>query len=259
MRIAPICEAARQREIEARDNHMPIHPISSLDLPYGQRNASRMKTAVGILCVLVITLIIFSGCKTASPGKAAAIELFNGTNFDGWTFCMKNNADPMNTWSVTNGVIHCTGQPYGYARTTQSYHDYTLTVIWRFVKVAPHADNSGIFVHIQPPDAVWSKCVECQGQYQHQGDFILHAGVGADGHPAGDKSISIRQFGPPNENPVGEWGTNQIVCTGNGIVLFVNSKAMNQITGCTLKSGYIGIQSEGGEIEVKKMTLQPLE
>jgi hypothetical protein len=34
---------------------------------------------------------------------------------------------------------------------------------------------------------------------------------------------------------------------------------MNQITGCTFTSGYIGIQAEGGDIEVRKLTLQPLE
>ena len=48
-----------------------------------------------------------------------------------------------------------------------------------------------------------------------------------------------------NENPAGEWNTNQIVCNGSAIGLFVNGKVMNQITGCTITSGYIGIQAEG--------------
>jgi hypothetical protein len=34
---------------------------------------------------------------------------------------------------------------------------------------------------------------------------------------------------------------------------------LNQITGCTITSGYIGIQSEGGDIEVRRLTLEPLE
>jgi hypothetical protein len=41
--------------------------------------------------------------------------------------------------------------------------------------------------------------------------------------------------------------------------LSVNGKVMNYITGCNLSSGYIGIQSEGGDIEIGKLTLQPLE
>lgn len=219
-----------------------------------------MKIASGFLLATTfgISLFVVAGCKTCCCKKAATVELFNGTNFDGWTFCMKTNADPMQTWSVGDGVIHCTGRPYGYARTTQTYHDYKLTCVWRFVKVAPHADNTGIFVHIQPPDVVWGACVECQGEYQHQGDFILHVGVGADGHPAGKKSIFLHQNGPANENPVGDWGTNTVVCRGSAVDLYVNGKKMNSITGCNFSSGYVGIQSEGGEIEVKRLSLEPL-
>jgi hypothetical protein len=172
---------------------------------------------------------------------------------------MRGNTDPAKTWSVSDGVIHCTGQPYGYARTTQTYHDYKLTCVWRFVKVAPHADNSGIFVHTQLPDKVWPECIECQGQYQHQGDLMLHAGVSADGHPVATQTILLRQNGPQNENPAGEWNTNEIVCAGGTLDLFVNGREMNHITGCNLTSGFIGIQSEGGDLEVRKLTLKPAE
>lgn len=209
--------------------------------------------------ILPGVLFLFAGCKTSPPPSSAGIDLFNGRDFSGWTFCMMNHADPKQTWSVENGVIHCTGQPHGYLRTEKTYHDYQLTVVWRFVKVAPRADNSGVFVHIQPPDAVFPECVECQGQYQHQGDFILAHGASADGYPADlKKATFIRQNGPPNEKPVGDWNTDQILCRGGTVELFVNGKKMNEITDCNLTSGYIGIQSEGGEIEVRKVLLKPL-
>lgn len=219
-----------------------------------------MKNAIKLLtaATFAAALLGVAGCKTAAPEKSAKIELFNGKNFDGWTFCMKNDADPMKTWSITHGMIRCTGRPFGYARTTQAYHDYKLTCIWRFVRVAPHADNSGIFVHIQPPDKVWPVCYECQGLYQHQGDIYIQPGAGADGHPAGRQAVLVPQMGPPNENPAGEWNTNQIVCNGDALGLFVNGKVMNQLSGCTIDSGYIGIQAEGGDIEVRKLTLEPL-
>jgi Domain of Unknown Function (DUF1080) len=216
-------------------------------------------TKLSVTATVAVVLLVLAGCKTTAPEKNATVELFNGTNLDGWTFCMKNNSDPANTWSVRDGVIHCTGQPYGYARTLQTYHDYKLTCIWRFVKVAPHADNSGIFVHIQSPDKVWPECVECQGLFHRQGDLILQPGAGADGYPAGKKAIFVNQMGPPNENPPGEWGTNEIICNGGAIGLFVNGKVMNQISGCTITSGYIGIQAEGGDIEVRKLTLESLQ
>jgi hypothetical protein len=213
---------------------------------------------VGTLSLALLSLV---GCQATPPSqKASEIELFNGKNFDGWVFFTKDGSDPMKTWSVSDGVMHCTGKPFGYARTTQSYHDYKLTCVWRFVKLdpTPKVNNSGIFVHIVPPDVVFPECVQCQGLYQHQGDLILEGGAGADGYPAGKKTVTIPQMGSPNEHPAGEWNTNEVVCNGNNIGLFVNGKAMNQITGCNLSSGYVGIQSEGGDIEIRKFSLTPL-
>ena len=109
------------------------------------------------------------------------IELFNGRDFSGWTFCMKNNADPMQTWSVTNGVIHCTGKPVGYLRTKQSYSNYVLTVEWRFVKIAPKADNSGVLVHIQLPDKVWPHVHPKSGPVRASRRFVFDGRRGKQG------------------------------------------------------------------------------
>src|ERR1700712_771356 len=68
------------------------------------------------------------------PGSR--IDLFNGKDFAGWTFFMRNNANPTDTWSVADGLIKCTGKPTSYLRTTQDYRDYKLTTEWRFVKIA---------------------------------------------------------------------------------------------------------------------------
>ena len=202
---------------------------------------------------------MLAGCQTQAAQKAELVELFNGKNFDGWTFYLKNNTNPMKTWSVTNGVIHCTGKPSGYARTIKSYHDYKLTVEWHFVKVARHADNTGVLVHMQLPEKVWPKCVECQGQYQKQGDFWLHSGAAADGYQGdGIKSIHVPMTVPPNEKPPGEWGVYQVIAKGNTVEIIVNGKSMNKITGCNVSSGFIGLQSEGAEIEVRKVELEPL-
>lgn len=221
-----------------------------------------MKTAGKVFLAGILSFslpFLFAGCRTSSSQKSGGVELFNGQDFSGWTFCMKSNAAPQETWSVTNGVIHCTGQPTGYVRTEKSFHDCRLTVFWRFVKVAPHANNTGILVHMQLPDKVWSECVECQGQYQKQGDFWLLPGVSANGHPANSKkAVRVPQIGPPNENPVGEWNTNQVVCRGDAIELTVNGRKMNQLAGCNLSSGFIGIQSEGAEIEIRGVYLEPL-
>lgn len=215
------------------------------------------KTLLAI--TLVCSAFTFIGCKTANAQKAETIELFNGKDFTGWTFFMKNGADPMQTWSVTNGVIHCAGKPAGYLRTENSYHDYRLSVEWRFVKVARHADNTGVLVDMQLPDAVWPKCVECQGQNQKQGDFWLQGGATAKGFQGdGKKPVHVPMNGEPNEKPIGEWNACQVIASGDTVQYIVNGKAMNQITGCNVSAGFIGLQSEGAEIEVRKVQINPL-
>lgn len=184
-------------------------------------------------------------------------ELFNGKDFTGWKFVMRGNTEPSKTWAVTNGVIHCTGQPYGYARTEKTYANYKLTAEWRFVTVAPKADNSGIFVNITPPDKVWPACVEAQGQHHRQGDLHMNGGATAKGHETADTKNADAQS-PSNEKPVGEWNTFVIECSGDSVKLWTNGKWMNEVTGSSVTSGAIGIQSEGGEIEVRKIFVEPL-
>ena len=185
-------------------------------------------------------------------------ELFNGTDFTGWTFCMKDHANPMQTWSVTNGVIHCTGKPIGYIRTTQIYSNYVVTVEWRFIKVAPKADNTGVLVHMQLPDKVWPMCIQNQGKSGRQGDLFVMAGAECKEHKGMDANTPVPMRGESVEKPVGEWNTNVTVCSGNDVKAFINGKFMNEITECTISSGFIGIQSEGGDIEIRKITLEPL-
>ena len=187
----------------------------------------------------------------STPGQR--VELFNGKDFDGWTFFMRTNAAPETTWSITNGLIHCTGKPNGFMRTKNSYHDYQCTVEWRFLK----AGNTGVLVDMQLPDRVWPRSVECQGMHDHQGDFWLWGGV-AGNEPFNLQKNGIKMLQPSAENSVGEWSTYQTVCRSNSVEIIVNGKAMNKLTGGNVSEGFIGLQSEGAEIEVRRVYLEPL-
>src|ERR1700752_4922454 len=92
-----------------------------------------------ILTLFVLgTACCFAGNESGKATMPAArIDLFNGKDLTGWTFCMRNNANPSNTWNAADGLIKCTGKPNGYIRTEQSYRDYKLTTEWRFVKIGP--------------------------------------------------------------------------------------------------------------------------
>ena len=186
------------------------------------------------------------------------IELFNGRDFDGWTFCMRNGVDPLQTWSITNGLIHCNGSAIGYLRTQQSYSNYVVTVEWRFRKVTPRANNTGVLVHVQPPDKVWPVCLQNQGKPGRQRDLFVMAGAECKEHRGMDANTPVPLRGQPNENPVGEWNTNSTVCAGRDVKAVINGKMLNEITDCTVSSGFVGVQSEGADFEIRSISVEPL-
>jgi hypothetical protein len=216
------------------------------------------------ITAVIFIILAFAEFISAQTGivvtPTSRIELFNGTNFDGFTFCMIADADPMKTWSVTNGVIHCNGSVIGYLRTLQSYSNYVVTVEWRFVAVAPRKDNTGVLVHMQWPDKVWPPCIQNQGKSGRQGDLFVMSGVECKEHLAlgKDANTPVALRGEPNENAVGEWNTNITDCLGNDVQAIINGKLLNEITECSVSSGFVGIQSEGADFEIRKIYLEPV-
>ena len=73
-----------------------------------------------------------------------------------------------------------------------------------------------------------------------------------------DANTPVPLRGEANEKPVGEWNTNVTICAGNKVKAIINGKLLNEITECTISSGFIGIQSEGGDIEIRRMFLDQL-
>ena len=205
-------------------------------------------------------LITTATVKELEPSitPTSRIELFNGKNFDGWTVFSRSNTSSAGIWSVTNGLIHCMGKPIGYLRTEKSFRDYKLTVEWRFVKIAPKADNTGVLVHIQLPDKVWPLCVQVQGKHDRQGDLFLMEGAEAKEHKGMDKNTPVPMRGASQENPVGQWNKAETICIRNQVESFINGKFVNEISECTVTSGFIGIQSEGGDIEIRSIYFSPL-
>ena len=49
-----------------------------------------------------------------------------------------------------------------------------------------------------------------------------------------------------------------MICKDDTVTIVVNGTEMNKVTGANIRSGQIGIQSEGGAFEVRKVTIEPL-
>ena len=188
----------------------------------------------------------------------AKTELFNGKDTVGWVVHPAETSKE--TWSIKDGILACTGKPSGFLRTEKSYKQYRFTVEWRFTKTG----NTGVVVHMTPPDAVWPKSIECQGMHKNQGDFYFWNGATLTGGTElkDKKSGKIRGYRlgkqADAEKPAGVCNTFTTVCDGNTVTILVNGKEVNKATGTNLSEGFIGLQVEGGAFEVKRCTLEPL-
>lgn len=213
------------------------------------RNFNIMKSFAIILFALAVS------------APAATVDLFNGKNLDGWVSFADGLADASSVFSVQNGVIRVQGKPFGFIRTDKKYSNFRLHVEWKYPR---ESINSGIFLFVQDDMKLWPNAVECQLMKGKVGDFVLLGGsnVAEFKLPAGaerPKFPVVKRFGESNENPAGEWNNADIICKDGSITVFINGTLQNKATGSLNKSGYIALQSEGGEIHFRNVRLTPLE
>lgn len=212
------------------------------------------KKTIYFIAILVITMFLAPDFANGQA-KGKKVKLFNGKNLNNWVFHLKDPAvDPGKVFTVQKGVIHITGDPFGYMRTKESYSDYTLHVEWRW---PVEATNSGVFVHGQKPDAIWLKCIECQLKAGSAGDFVCMNGATMAEH-TNKSNLSVKKMADSSEKPAGEWNTMEVTCMGNTIEVKVNGVLQNKGTEVTVSEGSICLQSEGKDIEFRNVYLTRL-
>ncbi len=219
----------------------------------------RLTTLLIITLLTITTAVMAQGKEKKNrknkTGKSETIQLFNGKDLNNWVFKLKDPAvDPETVFTVKDGVIHISGDPFGYMRTKDSYSDYRLNVEWRWPS---EPTNSGVFVHGQQPDAIWLKCIECQLMSGNAGDFVCMNQ--ADMAERTDKSkLVVKKLTAGSEKPSGEWNKMEVVCKGNTIEVFVNGVLQNRGSDLNITQGSICLQSEGKEIEFRNVFLTRL-
>jgi hypothetical protein len=183
-------------------------------------------------------------------------QLFNGKDLAGWKMFLPNkDADPAKTWTVKDGVIHCTGKPNGYFYSEASFKNYVIRYDWRYPAEQPEKTtlNSGLLVHIQEPHKVWPKCIEAQGAYANHGKIYFVSGAKSIGTATEDVAARKKALKPKEE-----WQTTEVTCLADGTV----SVKINGIEVASGKSelteGPIGFQSEGAAIEFRNIRMKPL-
>ncbi len=214
----------------------------------------------GLKATLLVGIVLLAGC-TQKQKAEQTIDLFNGTDFSGWTlFIPGDSVDVNDVWSINEGVVHCTGVPNGFMMTEESFSNYKLHLEWRWVE---EPTNSGVLLHCQNNDQVWPNCLECQLKSGSAGDFVL---IGP-GQITVDDSVYVNQGRflvvpkkqESSEKPAGEWNAYDIEVRGASVTATVNGVLQNSGTDCAFSSGPIALQSEGSPIEFRNIQLTPLQ
>ena len=220
------------------------------------------------------------------PPHKPAIVLFNGhdlSNFDTFIRGQGLNSDPDHIFTVENGVVHVSGNGFGYFITRESYKDFDLQADFKwgegtFLERKGQARDSGILFNIQGEQKVWPRSVEFQITEGGTGDFWMTDGAALTGRdgvtvtgPAGSAKM-IPHFGKGTfanvtgvrdptgefEKPHGEWNHLELISQGGHVRQYVNGKLANEGTSAFPAEGKILFQSEGAELYFRNLKLYPL-
>gem|GEM_PF-348382 len=141
------------------------------------------------------------------------IDLFNGTNLDGWR---ENRFAHAPRWEVKDGVLTASGGQ-GYLATLESFEDFELFAEVRITDTADRHGNSGIYVRCQPHV---NRALEFPPGYEVQ----------CDHNDSRNYTGSIYNLGSPGSSAPkprardGEWFTMRVWVKGNHFRTWVNGE-----------------------------------
>src|SRR5207249_8006348 len=100
------------------------------------------------LLLVALTAIAFACATVSQAGDDKGFKpLFNGKNLKGWKTFLRDTdkGDPKTVFTVKDGEIQCSGDPWGYFYTEKSYKNYVIRYSWTYPKNQPDKTtmNSG--------------------------------------------------------------------------------------------------------------------
>ena len=228
-----------------------------------------------IFCIPCLSILLTTSLLSQSPEELQSLaqeqELFNSKDLKGWIFVSRDeDAVVEDVWSVSDGILKCTGNPKGYLQTRQWYRDYELELQWRWS--GDKGGNNGVLVHATTPVLFfgWPQSLEVQLRSGAAGDFWVigkNVDIRVENEEkrrvkpvAGNqhKHRRIKRLESSPEKPIGQWNTMRIICDDDTITVFVNDEKVNHGTNCTVNQGGIALQSEGTPAEFRNIRIKPL-
>lgn len=212
---------------------------------------------------------------TSQFAWAQSKNLFNGKNLEGWHADVpemdKKNANARMPFVVRDGMLVSLGTPGGHLITDATYQNYRVELEYRF---AGTPGNCGALVFVSTPRALYDmfpKSIEVQMMHTNAGDFwciqedIVVPDMEKRRGPKekwgvnGNKLRRIPNLTDGSEKPVGQWNKLTIECLGNSIKVWVNDDFVNYGYNATASKGHFALQSEGSEVEFRKVLMTPIQ
>lgn len=193
-------------------------------------------------------------------------------------FAAVNSAD--DTWSWTDGTLHCTGNPVSVLRTTKVVKNFELVVEWMHERAA---GNSGVFVWTTPEsieeltnagkpglpagievqilDHGYTDMIQSRGQksdwFGTNGDvFAVRVQMTPFPplSPDGSRSFPRKHLA----NGHGSWNQYYIRAINGEVRLWVNGEEVSGGTDIEPAQGYLCLESEGSPIQFRKLRIREL-
>jgi hypothetical protein len=221
----------------------------------------RMKS---LLCFLMLVCPLFAGETNSSPRA-----FIDGTG-PGWRAMTQADFTNVNshptTWTFTNNMILCTGQPIGVIRHLHS------------------GGNSGVFLWATPesiraletgnprlPAGIEVQVLDHGYTEQYERDhkrkadwFTTNGDVFPTGNakmkpfppvsPSGDRSFPSKNL----SKGVGQWNHYYVRAINGEVRLWVNGEEVSGGTDCRPATGYLCLESEGAPIEFRNLRIREL-
>jgi hypothetical protein len=232
--------------------------------------------------ILLLAPLLLANAPTKPP---APVSLFNGKDFEGWTFFLeKTDFNAEGKGSIADfatikpgGIIEINPRMHGALMTTRDYLNYRLRAEFRWASPGPR-DDTGLFLRIRPP-YVWDSVHGEQARFYM---FQIQPGNTGDlwvlGYSESKLTTaperSYKPFGTLElgtgghirrhlksrdaEKPLGEWNVLETVLEGKNIRVYVNGQLVNEGTNLVDLPGRIGLESERGAVQFRNIVLTPL-
>jgi hypothetical protein len=233
---------------------------------------------------LFLSLFALVSVCFAAETNLAPRAFIDGTGL-GWRAMTQADFTNVNclpaTWTFTNNMILCTGQPIGVIRTRQVVTNLELVVEWRHLQ---SGGNSGVFLWASPesiraletgnprlPAGIEVQVLDHGYKEQYERDhkkkadwFTTNGDVFPTGNakmkpfppvsPSGDRSFPRKNL----SKGVGEWNHYYMRAINGEVRLWVNGEEVSGGTDCRPATGYLCLESEGAPIEFRNLRIREL-